>query len=228
MALILTWLGHGTWSFDADGRGQYRSGSVSEKPHNPSAQVTANDLSPQFILVTHGHGDHVADLVALAKSSGAVICNFEIGEWLGRKVMNVHAMNFGGAHTFPFGRVKMTIAHHSSMLPDGANGGNPCGYLLSFNHGHDLYFAGDTALTYDMRLIGEVGGWIWRFCRLATIIRWGRTTWTSSGRNSSRRNRSSHRTTTHSRLSPWMSNNLPGVCSARPASTARCWPWVRA
>ncbi len=87
------------------------------------------------------------------------MCNFEISEWLNRQgVTNVHAMNFGGAYSFPFGRVKMTVALHSSMLPDGSDGGNPCGYLINFNDGHDLYFAGDTALTYDMRLIGEVGG----------------------------------------------------------------------
>ena len=67
-------------------------------------------------------------------------------------------MNMGGAYTFPFGRLKMTIAHHSSGLPDGSNGGNPCGLLIHFNDGHDVYFAGDTALTYDMKLIGEAGG----------------------------------------------------------------------
>ena len=67
-------------------------------------------------------------------------------------------MNHGGAYNFPFGRVKMTIAHHSSVLPDGTYAGNPGGFLINFNDGHDLYIAGDTALTYDMRLIGEVGG----------------------------------------------------------------------
>lgn len=158
MALVLNWLGHGTWNIDADGVQIVIDPFLA--PHNPSAQVTANDLKPQFILVTHGHGDHVADLVELAKGSGAlVVCNFEISEWLNRQgVANVHAMNFGGSYSFPFGRVKMTVALHSSMLPDGSDGGNPCGYLINFNDGHDLYFAGDTALTYDMRLIGEVGG----------------------------------------------------------------------
>ena len=67
-------------------------------------------------------------------------------------------MNIGGAYTFPFGRVKLTIAHHSSVLPDGTYGGNPSGFLINFNDGHDVYFAGDTALTYDMKLIGDVGG----------------------------------------------------------------------
>jgi L-ascorbate metabolism protein UlaG (beta-lactamase superfamily) len=67
-------------------------------------------------------------------------------------------MNTGGAYTFPFGRLKMVVAHHSSALPDGANGGNPCGMVFQFNDGNDVYFAGDTSLTYDMKLIGEAGG----------------------------------------------------------------------
>lgn len=158
MALTVTWLGHATWSIDVDGVSIVVDPFL--KPNNPSASATVANLAPQFILVTHGHGDHTADLVALAKASGAqVVCNFEIGEWLGKQgVSNVHSMNHGGAFTFPFGRVKMTIAHHSSMMPDGAYGGNPGGFLINFNDGHDLYIAGDTALTYDMRLIGEVGG----------------------------------------------------------------------
>jgi L-ascorbate metabolism protein UlaG (beta-lactamase superfamily) len=158
MALTLTWLGHATWSIDVDGTQIVVDPFL--KPHNPAAQLAVSDLMPEFILVTHGHGDHVADLVPLATGSDAlVVCNFEIGEWLDRRgVTNVHSMNHGGAYTFPFGRVKMTIAHHSSMMPDGAYGGNPCGFLINFNDGHDVYIAGDTALTYDMRLIGEVGG----------------------------------------------------------------------
>jgi L-ascorbate metabolism protein UlaG (beta-lactamase superfamily) len=158
MALTLTWQGHATWSIDADGTPIVVDPFL--KPNNPSALVTAQEIPAEYILVTHGHGDHVADLVALALRTGAlVICNFEISLWLGTYgVSNVHPMNHGGSHTFPFGRVKMTIAHHSSMLPDGSYAGNPGGFLINFNNGHDVYFAGDTALTYDMRLIGEVGG----------------------------------------------------------------------
>ena len=161
MSLTVTWLGHATWSIDADGTRIIVDPFL--KPHNPSATVTVSDvadLQPEFILVTHGHGDHTQDLLELAEASSAlVICNFEIGEWLNQHgVANVHTMNHGGSYTFPFGRVKMTIAHHSSMLPDGTYAGNPGGFLINFNDGHDLYIAGDTALTYDMRLIGEVGG----------------------------------------------------------------------
>jgi len=158
MALTITWLGHSTFSIDADGVKLVIDPFL--KPHNPVAPVTADEVVADFILLTHGHGDHVADAVALAKRTGAlVICNFEIANWLGTHgVANTAGMNTGGAGTFPFGRVKLTIAHHSSSLPDGTYAGNPYGFLINFNDGHDLYIAGDTALTYDMKLIGDVGG----------------------------------------------------------------------
>ena len=158
MTVELTWLGHATWAIDADGTQIVVDPFL--KPNNPSAEVAVDGLHPAFILVTHGHGDHVADLVALAKRSGAqVICNHEISVWLGNHgVSNAHGMNHGGSWTFPFGRVKMVTAVHSSQLPDGSYGGNPGGYVINFNDGHDVYFAGDTALTYDMKLIGETGG----------------------------------------------------------------------
>ena len=158
MTVKLTWHGHATWSIDADGVQIVVDPFL--KPNNPSATASAADLAADFILVTHGHGDHVSDLLALAKRTGAlVITNFEIYVWLGKQgVENVHAMNHGGSYSFPFGRVKMTNAIHSSSLPDGAYAGNPAGFLIQFNDGHDIYFAGDTALTYDMKLIGDVGG----------------------------------------------------------------------
>ena len=158
MSLTLTWHGHATWSIDCDGTHIVVDPFL--KPHNPVAAVTANDLAADFILVTHGHGDHVADLVALAKRTGALVITCpEIAGWVNAHGHdNCHGMNLGGARNFPFGRVKMTIAHHSSQLPDGSYGGNPAGFLIHFNTGHDVYFAGDTALTYDMKLIGERGG----------------------------------------------------------------------
>ncbi|MBE2237892.1 MAG: metal-dependent hydrolase [Caldilineaceae bacterium] len=158
MTLKITWFGHSTFSIDADDAKIVVDPFL--KPHSPVASLTAEQVTADFILVTHGHGDHVADLVALAQHTGAqVICNFEIAEWLGKQgVDKTHGMNTGGAHTFPFGRVKLTIAHHSSVLPDGTYAGNPYGFLINFNDGCDLYIAGDTALTYDMKLIGEVGG----------------------------------------------------------------------
>lgn len=158
MSLTITWYGHATFGIDVDGAKIIVDPFL--KPNNPVAPVTAQELLADFILVTHGHGDHVADLVILAKQTGAqVICNFEIATWLGRHgVDKVHGMNTGGSYSFPFGRVKLTIAHHSSVLPDGTYAGNPYGFLIHCNDGHDLYIAGDTALTYDMKLIGDFGG----------------------------------------------------------------------
>lgn len=158
MSLTVKWLGHSTFHIDADGVQIVVDPFL--KPHNPVAPVTVDQVAADFILVTHGHGDHVADLVALANQTGAhVISNFEIAGWLGNHgVSHTTGMNTGGAHTFSFGRVKLTIAHHSSVLPDGTYAGNPYGFLINFNDGHDLYIAGDTALTYDMKLIGDVGG----------------------------------------------------------------------
>lgn len=158
MTLKLTYYGHSTFTIDADGARIVLDPFFA--PNNPLAPVEADAIQADFILQTHGHGDHIADTVSIASRTGAlVICNFEIAGWLQNQgVANVHSMHIGGAYTFPFGRVKMTIAHHGSGLPDGSYGGNPGGFLVHFNDGHDIYFAGDTALTYDMRLIGESGG----------------------------------------------------------------------
>src|SRR5215217_6429071 len=124
---------------------------------NPAAKdVDTNALKPDYILVSHGHGDHVTDLVAIQKSSGAkVICIAEIADWLNKQgVDNVHGMNIGGEFNFEFGRVKMVNAVHSSTLPDGSPGGNPAGFVL-YSEGKKIYFAGDTALTYDMKLLED-------------------------------------------------------------------------
>lgn len=125
---------------------------------NELADVSADEVSPDFILVSHGHGDHVGDTVAIAQRTGATtISNFEIHNWLlAQGVENAHPMHIGGGHDFPFGRVKLTIAHHGSVLPDGSYGGNPVGFLLTLQ-GKKIYHACDTGLFYDMKLIGEAG-----------------------------------------------------------------------
>lgn len=120
-------------------------------------KVDINNLKPDYILVSHGHGDHVADLVTIAKNSKAkVICIAEIAGWLAKQgIDNAHGMNIGGGFNFDFGRVKMVNAVHSSALPDGSNGGNPAGFVLYLKEGKNIYFAGDTALTYDMKLLAD-------------------------------------------------------------------------
>lgn len=160
MSVTLTYYGHATFGVDVDGTKLIIDPFLA--PNNPVApsDATAESISADFMLITHGHGDHIADAVAIAQRTACqVITNFEIGEWLmAQGVENVHQMHIGGAFNFPFGRLKLTIAHHGSALPDGSYGGNPSGILINFNDGTDIYFAGDTALTYDMRLIGEAGG----------------------------------------------------------------------
>lgn len=124
---------------------------------NPAAKdIDINTLKPDYILVSHGHGDHVADLLAIQKNSGAIIiCIAEIAGWLEKHgIANAHGMNIGGGYNFDFGRVKMVNAIHSSTIPDGAAGGNPAGFVI-YAESKAIYFAGDTALTYDMKLLAD-------------------------------------------------------------------------
>jgi L-ascorbate metabolism protein UlaG (beta-lactamase superfamily) len=125
---------------------------------NPLAPVKAEKVSADYILVSHGHGDHVGDTVAIAKRTGAtVISNFEIQNWMvAQGVKNVHPQHIGGGFNYPWGRVKLTLALHGSALPDGSYGGNPCGFLLYLD-GRKIYHACDTGLFGDMQLIGEEG-----------------------------------------------------------------------
>ncbi|HVO83024.1 MAG TPA: metal-dependent hydrolase [Syntrophobacteria bacterium] len=125
---------------------------------NPLAPVKADQVPADYIFVSHGHGDHVGDTIQIAKRTGAtVISNFEVQNWLaGQGLQNLHPQHIGGGFNYPWGRVKLTIAHHGSMLPDGSYGGNPCGFLF-YVGGKKIYHACDTGLFYDMKLIGEEG-----------------------------------------------------------------------
>jgi len=157
MAIELTWLGHGTWLIETAGKRIVLDPFLDE---NPSAPVKAADIQADYLLVSHGHFDHVADAAAIANRTGAtVVANYEITAWLQAKhaVQNVLGMNLGGGVQLPFGYVKMTLAFHSSMLPDGSNGGNPGGFLLTLDGGKRIYFACDTAVFEDMRRIGAPG-----------------------------------------------------------------------
>lgn len=158
MTLKITYYGHSTLMLETDEHKIVVDPFFA--PNNPVAPVSVDKIRADFILVTHGHGDHSADAAALAAATGAlVIGNFEVVSWLQQHgAKQVHGMNTGGAFTFPFGRVKLTVALHSSTMPDGSSGGHPNGILITLNDGHDIYLAGDTALTYDMKLIGEAGG----------------------------------------------------------------------
>lgn len=125
-------------------------------PNELAKKIDINTVQADYILVSHGHEDHIADAVFLAKKTGAkVICNWEIHIWLGKQgVKNTHPMNIGGKVKLEFGNIKCVTAVHSSSLPDGSNGGNPMGFVVESNEGN-FYYAGDTALSYDMKLIGD-------------------------------------------------------------------------
>jgi len=112
------------------------------------------DVDADYILLSHGHSDHIADCVPIAQATGAkVICCFEIHEWLNKQnVSNTHPMNTGGWKDFNDFAVKCVVAQHSSCLPDGSYGGNPMGFIVYSKQGN-FYYSGDTALTMDMQLI---------------------------------------------------------------------------
>lgn len=121
---------------------------------NPLAEhIDIDDLKADYILLTHAHGDHVLDVEAIAKRTNAVIVsNAEIAGYYATKGFQAHPMNHGGSWNFDFGKVKYVNAVHSSSFPDGTYGGNPGGFVIEGEH-KNIYIAGDTALTMDMKLI---------------------------------------------------------------------------
>lgn len=124
---------------------------------NPLAKnIDLKKITADYILISHGHNDHIGDAIALAKQTQAtVIAADEITKWVKKQgVEKVHSMNIGGHWMFDFGKVKCVNAVHSSSLPDGTYGGNPMGFLLETSAAN-FYYAGDTALHYDMKLIGD-------------------------------------------------------------------------
>ena len=123
-------------------------------PNEKAKHIDINSIKVDYILLSHAHEDHIADAETIAKNTNAtIISNFEIVSWYEKKgLTNAHPMNHGGSKTFSFGKVKMVNAIHSSTFADGSNGGNPNGFVIESEEGN-FYFAGDTALTMDMKLI---------------------------------------------------------------------------
>ncbi len=160
----LTYLGHATFLVETQGKKLLIDPVIAPNELATRARENAGDdavkamLDPErveadYLLITHGHQDHVADAEAIARRTGAsVISNFEIVNWFGEKNIPGHPMNHGGKCRFDFGTLKYVNAIHSSVLPDGAYGGNPGGFVL-WNSEGCLYIAGDTALTMDMKLL---------------------------------------------------------------------------
>lgn len=127
---------------------------------NPVAPVKIKDIACDYLLVSHGHEDHSCDALALSKRCGAtIVANYEIAEYFAAQGAKTHGMNPGGGFNFPFGRVKLTLAHHTSSVEAGLKPvylGVPCGLLIQAD-GKTVYHAGDTALFLDMQLIGRAG-----------------------------------------------------------------------
>ncbi len=150
----ITYYGHSCFKVVAGGKHILFDPFITGNPL-ANGKVDINTIEADYILLSHGHGDHVMDVEAIAQRTGAkVVAGFEVAEWFRAKGASTHPMNPGGEWKFDFGRVKCTAAIHSSSMPDGSYGGNPMGFIVDTADGK-FYYAGDTALTYDMKLIGE-------------------------------------------------------------------------
>lgn len=150
----ITYYGHSCFLVETGGKKLLFDPFISRNPL--AKKIVMKDIAADYILVSHGHSDHTGDLVALAQQTNAtVISNFEICDWAeSQGIKHTHPMNIGGHWIFEFGKVKCVNAVHSSSLPDGTYGGSPMGFLIE-SAGGNFYYAGDTALHYDMKLIGD-------------------------------------------------------------------------
>jgi L-ascorbate metabolism protein UlaG (beta-lactamase superfamily) len=148
----LTYYGHSCFSVLINGKNLLFDPFIT--PNEMANHINIAAVEADYIFLSHGHIDHIADCIAVAQGTGAkVICSWEIYEWLGKKgVDNSHPMNTGGSKDFGDFRVKCVVAQHSSGLPGGTYGGNPMGFVITSTEGN-FYYSGDTALTLDMQLV---------------------------------------------------------------------------
>lgn len=146
----ITYYGHSCFGIEIGGKHLLFDPFISGNPLVGDS-VNIETIPCDFMLISHGHTDHILDAEAIAKRTGCkVVCSWEVSEWL--NIENKHPMNTGGSWDFEFGKVKCVVAQHSSGLPDGTYGGNPMGFVVMTKEGN-FYFSGDTALTLDMQLI---------------------------------------------------------------------------
>ena len=150
----ITYYGHSCFLIETKGKKILFDPFIT--PNELAKKIDVNSIQADYILLSHGHQDHMADVETIYKNTKAtLVSNFEIVSWFGNKgVENGHPMNHGGKASFDFGTVKMVNAIHSSSFPDGSYAGNPAGFVVETEE-KTFYYAGDTALTLDMKLIGE-------------------------------------------------------------------------
>ena len=147
----ITFYGHASLGIHVNGKHLIVDPYISA--NKAASHIDIATLAADYILLTHAHGDHVLDVEAIARRTGAtIVSNAEIAGYYAAKGFKTHPMNHGGSWVFDFGRAKYVAAIHSSSFPDGTYGGNPGGFVIESEH-KNIYIAGDTALTYDMKLI---------------------------------------------------------------------------
>jgi L-ascorbate metabolism protein UlaG (beta-lactamase superfamily) len=148
----ITFLGHASLQIEVNSKIIIVDPFISANPN--ASEININNIKTDYILLTHAHQDHVLDVEAIMANNpeAIIISNAEIATYYLAKNFNCHMMNHGGSWTFDFGKLKMVNAIHSSSFADGTYGGNPCGFVIEGEH-KNIYIAGDTALTFDMKLI---------------------------------------------------------------------------
>lgn len=157
MSMTLTYYGHACFGVAVNGKQLLFDPFITG--NELAKDIKIDEVPADYILLSHAHQDHILDVEAIAQRTGAqLIAPFEVASWFQAKgIENVAPMNHGGASAFDFGRVKLTNAIHSSSFPDGTYGGHPAGFVVTSAVADEgsFYYAGDTALTYDMKLVGE-------------------------------------------------------------------------
>jgi len=146
----ITFYGHASLGIETNGKNIIVDPYITA--NELAGHININDLKADYILLTHAHGDHILDVETIAKNTGAtIVSNAEIATYYANKGFTSHPMNHGGSWQFDFGKVKYVNAIHSSSFPDGTYGGNQGGFVIEADK--NIYIAGDTALTFDMKLI---------------------------------------------------------------------------
>lgn len=149
----ITYFGHSSFRVQLDGATLVFDPFIT--PNDKARSIDVNAIKTDYVLLSHGHGDHVADAETIARNNQAVVvASYEIATYYAGKELKYHPMNIGGRWDFGKWQVRTTAAVHSSVLPDGTYGGNPMGFVIS-NGPHTFYYSGDTALTLDMQLLAR-------------------------------------------------------------------------